>query len=152
LGIVHSIGKSWRFGRISKKLAYFFDSTSGAVEAAAAFLKDFKSGRKRQSESVSALEELLNLCEADSRVNSVLTRYGANRETLRGLYIVLLASGAGHWARGHWVAASSLAFAPTLAFLLEQNRTGGLQERAQKNAVALRLIRYFENGEIGDII
>ena len=152
MGVVYSIRKYLRLRRISKKLACFFDNAPGAIELAAEFLKDFKSGRKRQSESDSALEELLDLCESDSQVNSLLTRYGANRETLRRLYVVLLASGACYWARGHWVAASSLAFAPTLAFLLEQNWSGGLQDRAQQNAVALRLVRYFENGEMGDIV
>ena len=91
-----------------------------------------------------AVEQLLDLCESDVGVRAVLDAFGADREDLFALYWELLANGAGQWARGHFVAASALAYGQTLAYCLKATAEGtGIR------GVAFRCLEYFNRGETG---
>jgi hypothetical protein len=102
-----------------------------------------------QDKRSQALERLLDLCETDPSTKLVMDRCGADRSMLRRLYFALLASGAGCWARGHWVAASALVFASPLAFVLERDAAGMFETRYEKMDASRGLVKYFEKGELG---
>ena len=102
------------------------------------------------------LNELIELCLADEYIAMVVSQYNANGQTLKELYSLLCRAGAGQYAGGHFVAASSLAFPLTLKFLLEHYNDGsfsikGYDDYNSMLFIAYRLIQYFENGEVGTI-
>ena len=128
-----SLKKSGRLKRISKVL--------GAEVSFDNFVFSLGSeiGPKSQ-----ALSELFDLCEADPDLSQVLANYSADREQLKATYIALITNGAGQWAKGHYVAASTFAFRPTLEFALRSCR-----EERSFHDIASRLVDYFEHGEGG---
>ena len=91
-----------------------------------------------------ALEKLLDLCETDPDLQKVLRASDWDRENLKAVYLALMANGAGQRVRGHFVAASTLVFVPTLTFLINSMR----KERSLRD-VAFALVDYFEKGQVG---
>lgn len=69
--------------------------------------------------------------------------HGADRETLKELYMLLIANGAGQWVNGHFVAASALGYGYSLLLLLENPRT------LPFGKICVLLIKYFERNEGG---
>ena len=67
-----------------------------------------------------------------------------DREKLKTAYGALILNGAGQWVKGHFVAASTLVFGPTLIFLINSLH----RERSLKE-VAFILMVYFEKGQVG---
>ncbi len=122
LGIIFSIKKSFKLKKIYKVLGE--DSTP----------------------KEKALDELLKLCESDKYVSLVTSRYGANRDVLVDIYNKLLLYGAGQWADGHWVPASSLAYAYNIDYLLHKYYNNDLSHE-----IALRMVKYFQRGEVGPV-
>ncbi len=104
----------------------------------------FHSGKATPAEA--ALEELLDLCEDDDELKWLMQTHGADRTVLREQYQKLCAGGAAQWTAGHFVAASALAYGPTLIYVLENRK---VVERQGVLRVASRLIRYFQSGESG---
>lgn len=93
-----------------------------------------------------ALEELLDLCEQDKTLKGIMDANDVKREDLKKIYREIEINGAGQWTRGHYVAASALAFGTTLDFCL--NAKGkGLSERE----IAFTLLDYYENNRVGKI-
>jgi len=117
--------------RISKDLA-----PSDSVDKMA---EELLSGRNR---SEKAREALLDYCEANEQIASVMRELGATRETLSALYGRLELAGAGQWAGGHYVSASSIGYPHTLRYLL---RTP-LETRDQLLEAAYRMVMHFERG------
>ena len=95
-----------------------------------------------------ALEDLLDLVEADPDVRQVMAAHGATKETLRQVYVKLVTGGAGNWVEGHWVAASTLASGHTLAFVLENTREA---DDHRLRIVSQRLGEYFAIGDTGPV-
>jgi hypothetical protein len=101
-----------------------------------------------------ALQDLLDLILGDPTLFSLLQRYDASREDLQELYHALLASGAGQWVRGHWVAASALCYGFTLEFLLARAAEGRAVRRTPREIwqdAAFTLVEYFAKGRLGRI-
>lgn len=94
----------------------------------------------------SALDELLDLVERDPDLCLVMSQFGADRQTLRSQFYKLSAAGADQWVNSHYVAASALAFTPTLMYVL-QNREE--HHRGALRAMASRLVSHFRNGGTG---
>ncbi len=88
-----------------------------------------------------ALRALLDYCVGRPELARIMGEFDATRATLEAIYQILLVSGAGQWAGGHFVAASALAYPDTLRFIL-RNRAGGLSHLAQMFA----LVEHFERG------
>lgn len=86
-----------------------------------------------------ALNALLEYCEQQPAIQSLLREFKVSRPELEELYHQLVMVGAGQWACGHWVAASALAYPDSLRYLLAR-RKGNTQE------AAVNLIIYFERG------
>ena len=106
---------------------------------------DVRSFMETASAQREAETELYALIESDPQLSAIMTRFRATRQTLEKTYRRLCSLGAAQWVRGHWVAASALAFGPTLAFVLSNAEQEG---RDAWLDVAYRLVEYFEKGEV----
>jgi hypothetical protein len=68
---------------------------------------------------------------------------------------LLLASGAGQWVRGHWVAASALCYGFTLEFVLSSATAGKAAGRTPREIwtpIAFELVDYFAKGAVGKVL
>jgi len=133
-----SAHKSIELRRISLVLG---GQGSGLGSEAANFIERFR-------ELDAALSRLFDLAESDTVVSGVMAKHGADRGRLQELYDMLLAGGAGHWAGDHFVASSSLVYGQTLDYALTCLGTGGGGTLLE---VAMRLVEYFERGEVGPV-
>ena len=79
------------------------------------------------------------------RASSRPYHHGATRETLRELYWMLIANGAGQWVAGHFVAVSALGYGFPLLFLLQNLNT------LPWNRICVLLIEYFERNKAGPV-
>ncbi len=96
-----------------------------------------------------AMANLFELIESDPILNAILCAEGANKDDLKKCYTSLISCGAGQWAKGHWVAASALAFGTTLPFVLRQSNNGRLDRRDDWLEIAWGVLDYFEKGRVG---
>ncbi len=71
-------------------------------------LKNYKNMDKRKVEK--ALEEYLDLCEADEGVSKVMQKHKLKRSDLKNIYSRLVNAGLGQWINGHFAALSSIAY------------------------------------------
>ena len=102
------------------------------------------------------INELIHLCKSDDNVNEVIRKFNVTDTFLKDVFHRLQSIGAGQNAGGHYVPASSLAYAPTLRFLLNhfdgENFSINNYDHYNSNLfIAHRLIRYFEKGEVGEL-
>lgn len=132
-----SFGKSAKLREVSAKLA----SVSSQPTSMGQLLSSYNNNNN-------AKYELFNLIESDNNLKKIMMKYSANRETLNHVYRSLDLCGAGRWARNHWVPASSLAFIPTLDFVLRHSDSSSTDVWME---VGHRLITYFEGNEVGVI-
>ena len=93
------------------------------------------------------LDELCDLCEADSNIVLVMGNHSIDREKLKDLYNRMCAVGSGVWTKdGHYVPASSIAYSATLDYLLRHEDDYNFRE------VSARVCSYFEKGEMSSFI
>lgn len=92
-----------------------------------------------------ALCALINIAWYDPHMKDLLRRHKALPDALKQIYSKLIEAGAGQWQRGHWVAASSLVFGDTLAYLLHHAQDEDF------DTVAYTLIIYFQEGKSGPV-
>ena len=71
-----------------------------------------------------AEDELLNLCIADQNIAEIMRLYGLSRDDLREIYGLCLANGLGYWVKGHFEAASTIAYPEPLMFFVECRQRG----------------------------
>lgn len=86
-----------------------------------------------------AEDALLDYCEQQPAIQALLKEYQISRHDLQELYHQIIAEGAGQWACGHWVPASTLAYPESLRYAIKR-RGENMQE------TAFNLIMYFERG------
>jgi len=139
--IFQSLKKSSQLRKVSKKLSQPFD-----------FNNLFQNG----ATSKNHLDELISIARADSSVKSLLDENNVDDSFLKELYSQLVLAGAGQYASGHYVAASSIVFAYTLKFLLkhfdgERFSIRGYDHYNSSLFIANRLYDYFKNGETTEI-
>jgi hypothetical protein len=92
--------------------------------------------------STDALTALLDYCESQPVIEGVMNEFQVSRDDLRELYYDLLRSGAGQWVRGHYVAASALAYPEPLRYMLVRKRN----DKSFTIETASNVIMYFEQG------
>jgi hypothetical protein len=102
------------------------------------------------------ITELIKLAKIDDNVAAVIEKMGATDRDLQDIYHMLQSNGAGQYASGHYVAASSLVYWQPLYFLLYHFDKGQFKIKDYDNRnsqlfIANRLIEYFQNGETGDV-
>lgn len=137
MNIFRSLAKSWKLLRISADLD---QPSARSVD------EIFEQGSRREA----AEEKLLDLVETTLELRQVMLRFGATRATLHEAFQTLETAGAAQRVRGHYVAASALAFVPTLDFVLGRMQRG-LNDRDSTLEMAYKLVQYFERGEVGAI-
>jgi len=137
MNLFQSIKKTSKLRKISKKLGKSLDFSN--------LLESIMDKSKDDAE-----EELLELCVSDSTLKSILDTHHVSKEELREIYHQLLYDGAGQWVRGHYVAASALAYQQTLEYLL-QSKKQDIQSSGNRMQITVRLIQYFAKGETGAI-
>ena len=93
-----------------------------------------------------AEEQLISLVERDSLLQSILKRHNATGKAVRAVYAQLEAHGADRLVRGHWVAASALAFGSSLDFLLRKTSNGTESDDWLWTEAASRLLFFFRGG------
>src|SRR6266511_881522 len=140
MGFFSSLSKSFKLRSVSKRLGKSLLNGDFSIESM------FAAGDAKDA----ALDDLLHLCESDRPVRHVIQQRGATREDLKELYHLLEAAGAGQWVGAHYVSASELAFGQTLDFALRK-LTKPTGPKGDPREIAYRLIRYFEDGEVGMI-
>ena len=143
MGFFQSLKKGRRLKKVSRQLTKRIDITDV-----------YKLTSSEEKES--ALNELVDICYSDEYVKMVMDDYNKDGQTIKELYSKLTLIGAGQYAGGHYVAASSLVFPLTLKFLLEHynNDTFSINDWDNYNSslfIAHRLIEYFEKGEVGEV-
>ena len=129
MSILQSIAKSIKLRKLSKRL--------GAESTVAEILSNDNKDKDN------ALNDLLQMCEADESVAAAMSQYGASRDELKELYYQLLANGAGQWVAGHYVAASTVASYQPLSYTL-----GALRKGDSLRDISFQLTEYFRNGDI----
>lgn len=127
-------------GLPSRQLAKI-SSILGKPHNADDFMQSLVSGDDSREK---ALEALLDLCESNSAIKSVMSELGSNRKTLKDIYWTLVKGGAGQWSGGHYVAASAIAYPDTLRYLL--NRP--LNDRNSILEASFMMLERFERGAI----
>jgi len=134
-----SLKRSWRKSSDLKRI-------SATLASPPAGLSDLMSGRSEVAEN-----ELFDLVEKDEQLRHTMLRYGASRDTLKSIYRALLVIGAGQWARGHWVPASTFAFEQTLEYVLRKTNGGKEKNRDVLTNLAIALVDYFDQGKTGAV-
>lgn len=143
MSVIAELVRSWRKSKEVLRLEAVIDSSDAFVGWVSGEISgDAYSRRSEASER--AFEEFLDLCEGDPNVRIVMRQFNADRETLRELYRALIEGGAGQWIKGHFVAASALAYAPTLEFCLREKANGDLS----KDEIAFAMMRYFRGSPL----
>lgn len=101
-----------------------------------------------------ATEALLDFCENQFEIKKIMLDFQISREDMRELYDQLVATGAGQWACGHWVAASSIAYPESLKYILTRINPGNSVHsektskwlETDKTETVYNLIIHFECG------
>lgn len=134
-GLRRSFAKSAELRRISKQLGGPPPTNPMALMQQAGAEED-------------ALSKLWDLVEGDPDLARILRTHEADRARLNKLMRHLRVVGAGTWAGGHYVPASTFAFGPTLDYVLRHTGSADLS-RADMLEVAYRLTAYFQRGGTG---
>jgi len=138
--IFSSIKKSKKLSEISKVLGK--QMTTSEIMDSLLSRDDDSMGK--------AEEQLFDLIESDQNLKNIMIKYKADRKTLKEIYNMMNAIGAGQWVNGHYVSVSSLAFGGTLDYLL-RNKEKFLTSYDDKMNMCYRLITYFQKNETGFI-
>lgn len=146
--IFQSFRKTWKLRSISKRLSYNPNPQKVMEEA--------MKGLSQKSKKDEALEKLIDLAYSDDVVRYYIEFYKIERANIREIYQLLIQNGAGQYAGGHFVAASSLVYGPPAAYLFahfakDHFSIDGLDEHNSGLRIAYRLIEYFENNEMGEV-
>ena len=131
--ICNSMRKSQRIRRLQLRISPPNQSPEDMVSQ---FREILESG---EDDSAHALEEFLDLCVTDEGVQKVMTQYDLDREDLKRICVQLTANGLGQWIKGHYAAASSVAYFEPLLFAVESER-----REVSAREVAGRLLLYWE--------
>ena len=97
-----------------------------------------------------AKNELFDLVENDPQLAKIMEMFGADRASLNSVFAALTVNGGG-WAKGHWVAASSITFGPTLAFVLANTKNGTISDYDTWIEVSYKLFDYFDKNRMGAV-
>lgn len=138
MGFFSNLTRSWKksskLQELQKKIA---QPGRGINDVVSDFRRSLE-GRTNEKER--ALEEFLDLCEADEGVKKVMEIEALGRSDLKQLYIQLSVNGLGQWVNGHCAALSTIAYVEPLQYAVRARKRGtGLQE------IAFNLLEYWEH-------
>lgn len=127
--IIQSYRKNMRVHKISRKIAF-----QKPIRTVKDMMKD---------DSEIWREKLFDLVEQTEALRSVLEKYDGTREDLADIHRRLIVTGAGQYAKGHYVAVSALAFPLTLEYCFKMQCESDTDWRE----VSFTLIDYFQKGK-----
>jgi len=131
-----SNGQSGSYGGLPPKPLERISQELGRPIDPSKLIDEMLTGENRRK---SAVEALLDYCEGQEAIQTIMDDFQVSRDDLREMYSELELAGAGQWACGHWVAASAIAYPEALHYVLA-NGVGAKLE------VAFNLINHFERG------
>ena len=140
-----SLKKSKKLQKISRILGEEFDFN----EFLNASSEDREDRNLRDRIKKTSEEELIDLIVNDYNLSTVIKHYGVKREELMEIYKKLQRMGLGFWVKGHYVAASAIAYVRPLDYLLRNRDV--FNDNADLNKIAkvqVNLSRYFKNRKI----
>ncbi|MFH0964567.1 MAG: hypothetical protein V2A58_11235 [Planctomycetota bacterium] len=144
-GLFWSFKKSARLLKIARILTPEPDGGESLMGALAKGGFDGISPRMNQIEN--GEKQLFALVRDDPVTSKMLQEHGLSDDDLDKLYWKLVGGGAGVFAKGHWIPASSLAYGQTLEYVLRHKEDD--HDRFRK--VCYRLRQYFSENETGEI-
>ena len=87
------------------------------------------------------LNEYIDFCLTDTGISKVVKDFNITKKDIKEIYNQLLASGAGQWQGGHYVALSTLAYAQPLEYFLKAKKI-----HKSDLEIMYNLTVYFEKG------
>ena len=122
MGFFSFLRQSWKKSSRLQELQKIIAPPNQSVnELASDLLRSFESGN---NEKERALEDFLDLCEADAGVKKVMEIEHLSRSDLAELYHTLLKVGLGQWVKGHYAALSTLAYGEPLLYVVRARKQG----------------------------
>jgi hypothetical protein len=138
VGILSNFSRSWKKSSKLRELELKIAPPGrGVTDIIADVRNSLNTGANERAQ---ALEEFLDLCQADDGVRQVMETEQLTREDLRHIYRRLAVNGLGQWVHGHYVALSTIAYAEPLQYLAKAER--GEVARLE---IAGKLLAYWEN-------
>jgi len=92
-------------------------------------------------------DNYIEFCVSDKQVKYFMEHSNVCRSDLEGIYKRLLVNGAGQWAKGHFVAASSITYVETLTFIIASDRNENPEDQVPALEMTAILMDYW-NGKI----
>lgn len=131
-----SNGRSGAYGGLPPKQLERISQELGRPTDPGKLIDEMLTGKHKRE---SAVEALMDYCEAQDAIQTIMNDFQVSRDDLRELYAQLELAGAGQWAGGHWVAASAIAYPEAIRYVLARGDDAKLE-------VAFKLIMHFERG------
>lgn len=132
--LTRSWKKSSRVRELQLKIA---PPDRGADDVVSEFMRSLGSGTNEKDR---ALEEFLDLCEADEGVKKVMETEDLSRSDLKQIYIRLSVAGLGQWVKGHYAALSTIAYVEPLRYAVRAQKQG-----TEWREIAYNLLEYWDN-------
>ena len=138
MGFFSNLTRSWKKSSKLQELQKKIAPPGRGINDVVSDFRHLLEGGTNEKER--ALEDFLDLCEADEGVKNVMEIEALSRTDLKQLYIQLSANGLGQWVKGHYAALSTIAYVEPLQYAVRARKRGtGLQE------IAFNLLEYWED-------
>ena len=144
MGFLSNLRKHWKLMRLMKRIGKEETHEDLYSELLSTGLSDIKV----------AENELFELVFNDTEIRAILDKYQTSREGIEEYYRKLCLSGGCKWVGGSYVAAVSIAFKPTLIYMLQAAKAPlpeGWSENSRWIKITVDLIHYFEFGRLGSL-
>ena len=135
-----SFKKSLKIRKLTKK--YVGLQISSATNVFEALVTD------RSEEKNKIIDEIVDLAFNEPNNQYPIKKFKINRKKLADTISDLEKFGCGQYAKGHYVAISSILYAQTLEFIFYKKRN----TRPEKEVMAFELINYFEENNTGNLV
>ena len=138
--LIRSFKKSNKLRKLTKEyLKYSITEHTNAFEA-------LSTERTKNRENV--LNEIVNVAFTEPNNQPVINKFELNKTKLKEIVINLESLGGAQYAKGHYVAISSIFYPQTLEFVVYKKRKTDLENIR----MMLRILDYFKNNETGNIV
>lgn len=138
--IIRSIKKSYSIKKLTKEyIKYSFDFNTTAFEELTS---------DRSDKQAKVLNEIVEIAFKEPLNQPTITKFKITKDKLKDCVKKLELLGCSQFAKGHYVAISSIMFASTLEFIFYKERNS----RVEQQKMAIELINYFDQNKLGNIV
>ncbi len=138
MGFFSNLTRSWKKSSRLRELQLKVAPPGRGLDDVVSDFKRSLEGRTDEKER--ALEEFLDLCEADEGVKKVMETEHLSRADLKQIYIRLSVAGLGQWVKGHHAALSTIAYVEPLVYAARAQKRG-----TDWREIAFNLLEYWED-------